>query len=198
MENEKDVEVIDAEEVKDDKPKVDLEKLQQESHSDRIKLSQKGVLSLRYQMIAEFAARGYPPAVIARELKISLKRTYLILRKSTLVHEEIRRIVSEKFSEAEKMLGYLFVKALSKIDVDMESADDEKRDKAIDRVLKIYSNARSGREQPTSITQFFDTGGGNVIQDIDALIIQKRRERGLEPPLVESKEKFDEKDEDAE
>ncbi len=172
-----------------DKPQFDIEKVEQDTPSERVKLSKKGVLSLRHQMIAEFASRGYPPAVIARELKISVKRVYLILRTNTLVHNEIRRIVSEKFSEAEKMLGYLFVKALSKIDVDMESADDDKRDKAIDRVLKIYSGARAGGEQPTSINQFFNTGGGNVnIQDIDALIIQKRRDRGLEPPLIENKD----------
>jgi hypothetical protein len=172
-------EVIEGE-VIDDKPKFDVEKVEQDSLSDRIRLSKKGVLSLRHQLIAEFASRGYPPAIIAKELKISLKRTYLILRKNTLVHKEIKRIVSEKFSEAEKMLGYLFVKALSKIDVDMESADLSQRDKAIDRVLKMYSNAKSGRGDQSTINQFFDTGGGNVIQDIDALIIEKRRERGLE------------------
>lgn len=174
-------------EIGGDKPQFDIEKSEQDSHGDRVKLGRKGVLSLRHQLIAEFASRGYPPSVIAKELKISLKRTYLILRTSTLVHEEIRRIVSEKFSEAEKMLGYLFVKALSKIDADMESEDAVQRDKAIDRVLKMYSNAKAGREQPASITQFFNTGGGNVTQDIDALIIQKRRDRGLEPPLIEYK-----------
>jgi hypothetical protein len=30
-------------------------------------------------------------------------------------------------------------------------------------------------------------GGGDVVQDIDALILQKRRDRGLEPPLIEKK-----------
>ncbi len=172
------------EEIEDeDKPQVDIEKVSQDTPSDRIKLSQKGVLSLRHQMIAEYASRGYPPAVIARELRLSLKRVYLILRTNTLVHEEIRRIVSEKFSESEKMLGYLFVKALGKIDADMESADPIQRDKAIDRVLKIYSGARAGGDQPTSVTQFFTAGGSVNIQDIDALIIEKRRQRGLEPPL---------------
>ncbi len=190
--NEEIIEVeADEIEIDEDKPRFDVEKVDQDSHSDRIKLGKKGVLSLKHQLIAEFASRGYPPAIIAKELKISLKRTYLILRKNILVHQEIKRIVSEKFSEAEKMLGYLFVKALSKIDADMESADSTQRDKAIDRVLKMYSNARSGGEQPTSINQFFNTGGGNVIQDIDALIIQKRRERGLEPPLVENKNEED-------
>ena len=183
-------EIVEGEiiEEDEDKPQFDIEKVEQDSHSDRVKLSQKGVLSLRHRLIAEFASRGYPPAIIAKELKISLRRTYLILRKNTLVHDEIRRIVSEKFSEAEKMLGYLFVKALSKIDADMESADFAQRDKAIDRVLKMYSNARAGGDKPTSINQFFNTGGGNVIQDIDALIIQKRRERGLELPPGKEKE----------
>jgi DNA-binding CsgD family transcriptional regulator len=183
----------DEEEIEEDKPQLDIEKVEQDTLGDRVKLSKKGVLSLRHQMIAEYASRGYPPVVIARELKISVKRVYLILRTNTLVHNEIRRIVSEKFSETEKMLGYLFVKALSKIDVDMESADLIQRDKAIDRVLKIYSGARAGGEQPTNINQFFTSGGNVNIQDIDALIIQKRRERGLEPPLIEGK---DEKEKD--
>jgi len=69
----------------------------------------------------------------------------------------------------------------------MESADSEPRDKAIDRVIKMYGNLRAGGAQPANINQFFNMGSGDVIQDIDALILQKRRERGLEPKLIEDK-----------
>ncbi|OGM09287.1 hypothetical protein A2Z67_05090 [Candidatus Woesebacteria bacterium RBG_13_36_22] len=180
-------EIDEAEAEIDEDKHQDIENAEQD-HSNRIKLGRKGVLSLRYQMIAEYASRGYPPGIIARDLRINVKRVYHILRTNKLVHEEIRRIISERFSESEKMLGYLFIKALSKIDFDMESANIEQRDKAIDRVIKMYGNMKAGGLQPTNINQFFNMGGGDVVQDIDALILQKRRDRGLEPPLIEKKD----------
>jgi hypothetical protein len=165
-------------------PPMPLEsRLEAETRGDRVKLKKKGVIPLRYHMIAEFAANAYPPSLIAKEMRMPVKRIYQILATNTQVHEEIQAILDRRLAESERMIGHLFVKALTKLDVDMESSDKDQRNKAIDKVISIYRDAK-GKGKEGGVNQFFDMGGGNVttIQDIDALIIAKRRERGLEPP----------------
>jgi hypothetical protein len=143
----------------------------------------KGKLPLKYKMIAEYAARGYPVKLIASMLNIKEGTVYRILESSQEVWGEINRIVGEIFSEGDRLLANLYKKALVKLDSEMESPDAERRDKAIDKVLKCYGYNRDKEDpdkRPPIIAQFFGAGStGPMVEDFDDMVKRKRKERGL-------------------
>ena len=69
-----------------------------------------------------------------------------------------------------------------KLDAHLENPNPDIRDKAIDKILKCYEYNRDKCEDGGIVARLLVGDQKNpTTLDIDALIIQKRRERGLEP-----------------
>lgn len=134
-------------------------------------------------MLAEYAARGYPVKLIASMIGVKEAAVYRILETRPEVWVEINRIVGEIFGEGDRLLANLYKKALVKLDAEMESESPERRDKAIDKVLKCYGYNRDKEDpdkRPPILAQFISTGGaGPIVEDFDEMVKRKRRERGL-------------------
>ena len=149
----------------------------------------KGKIDPKHVKIAVLRWEGYSVKEISKKVEMSEDRIYhLLADEDSSVITEIRRISNEAAEASNRLLSHLFRKALNKLDCMLESGDDETKFRAIDRIIKIFSTM-VGKNGP-SIQQNF---GFQVKQeqntppyDIDRLIIEKRRERGLEPPLPES------------
>jgi hypothetical protein len=136
----------------------------------------KGKLSLRYRLIAEHAARGYPIEIIASKVNLTETTVYRILNENAQVWAEVNRIIENIFSEGDRILAGLYRKAMVKLDEQLEDPDVNIRDKAIEKILKCYGFKG---EQP-SILQFIGGGKGPTgVETIDDIIIRKRKERGL-------------------
>ena len=73
------------------------------------------------------------------------------------------------------------MKVLAKLDEDLSSDDPEVRGRAIDQVIKVYLT-RTGKYGNPTIAQYINVNGQgktDFLTNIDELIIQKRKERGL-------------------
>lgn len=147
-----------------------------------------GSIKILYRRIAELAARGYSAEQIAREVNRSVMRVRMILDKPE-IYEEIKNIVKERFEEGDRLLSYLYKKALKELDVALDSDNFEIKDRAIEKVLKMMGYGKTP-EGGVRVFQFFGQGSNKgFIESIDDLILQKRKERGLlEYDNIESKE----------
>jgi hypothetical protein len=149
----------------------------------------KGKIDPRHVKIAVLKCEGYSVKEISKKVGISEDRIYhLLADENSTVYTEIRRISNEVAEASNRHFSHLFRKVLQKLDIMLESGDDETIFRAIDRTLKIFSTMVS--KNGPSVQQNF---GIQVKQeqntppfDINEAILQKRRERGLEPPLQES------------
>lgn len=149
----------------------------------------KGKVDAKYKMIADLICQGDSPKDVSEKMKMSKDRIYHLLNdKNSPVKAEITRILTERFEANDRRLIDLYTKALQKLDEMLSSSDEEKQLPAIDRIIKIYST-RSGKNGSPIIQQNFALSEEEIMkiipQYIDKLIIAKRRERGLEPPLQE-------------
>ena len=140
----------------------------------------KGKLSLKYRTIAEYAARGYSVELIAERIGITKGKVYNILETNELVWEEINRILTNIFADGDRMIANLRIKALKKLDDQLDSLNGDLRDKAIEKILKCSDYSKG--DLKGAVIQFFGPGGkseASGIQSIDDIILQKRKERGL-------------------
>lgn len=146
--------------------------------SSPIKKIGTGAKAVKMKKLAELMARGWNVPQIAKELQLSTQHVYRLLNRPE-VCSEVNEIVSEKFKDGDRLLSFLYKKAMIKLDEDMESSIPEIRQEAIEKVLKCVGYPKS--KDGLTINQQINTGGGNVglIQDIDSIILQKRKERGL-------------------
>lgn len=159
----------------------------------------KGKLSLRYKTIAQFAARGYPVDVIAKQVNMTSKAVYRIIEKNELVWEEMNNIIKSIFSESDRVLASLFHQALLKLSGRMN--DPKTEQDALEKVLSCYGKRTSGSDKPPIIQQFFQGGGqgqGPMIESIDEVILKRRKERGLDVPKKEEVEVVPDADPDDE
>lgn len=149
----------------------------------------KGKLSIKYRTVAEYAARGYPVEIISKMSGVKVTTVYALLEKNELVWEEINRILAGIFSEGDRILANLYIKALYKLDDQLSSTNPEIYGKAVEKIVKMYGDrAGSKSGEKPSILQFFGSVGGRpeigqgplIEGGIDQLILKKRKERGLE------------------
>lgn len=139
----------------------------------------KGKTKAKHKMIAELIAHGFPVKEVAKRVHLSESQIYHLLSdKDSFVNKEISRIISELFDENDLHLIDLYNKALGKLDNLLSTSDEKKQLQAIDRIIKIFL-ARSAKN-PVSIQQYFgvDSPKEEVI-DIDQMILQMRKDRGL-------------------
>jgi len=136
--------------------------------------------------IAEMAARGWTPEEIAKEVHRSRERVYLIL-KTEEVWDYMKGIIRDTFSEGDRILVLLYKKAMKGLDDDLQSSDPDVRKVARDQVLKTVLSKigalTEGEKTQVNLFQFMGGGkegsGQSLIQSMDDIILQKRKERGL-------------------
>jgi hypothetical protein len=157
----------------------------------------RGKLSIKYRKIAEMASRGWSVSLIAKEVGLTENRVYVILKENDQVWEYINQIIKDTFSEGDRILAALYKKAMIGIDEDLSSGDADVRIKTREQILKLWSSlSKAGEEgsgpQFNLIQQFFSGGKGTgIVQSMDEIILQKRKERGLltqEEPKQEDEE----------
>jgi transcriptional regulator with XRE-family HTH domain len=128
-------------------------------------------------------ARGFRVKYVAKKLNITESRIYHLLNdKNSPVNAEINRILNDLFATTDRRLMILYDKALQKLDDMLSSSDEEKQYRAMDRIIKMFF----GRTAKNAIIQQYFCAhplSQQLGSDIDALIMQKRRDRGLEPPV---------------
>ena len=156
-------------------------------------------------MIAERAARGWSPEQIAeaKEVNLTRDRVYNILKRED-VWEEVKWIIRDTFSEGDRMLASLYKRSLQTLDDDLNSIHPDVRASARADVLKLTREkvVQMGEdgEKPRSVSfiqQIFTGSEGegskrrssNLIHSMDDVILQKRKERGLDPIGDDSNEK---------
>ena len=149
----------------------------------------KGKVDARYKMIADLICQGGSTKDVSEKMKMPKDRIYhLLADKNSPVNVEIRRILTERREANDRRQMDLYTKALQKLDEMLSSSDEEKQLQAIDRIIKIYFT-RVDKNAPV-IQQNFGLSEEEkkkiFLQYADEMIIEKRRERGLEPPLQES------------
>ncbi|MGZ6202890.1 MAG: hypothetical protein ACXWM6_15380, partial [Thermodesulfobacteriota bacterium] len=156
-----------------------------------------GIAEIRQKTIGKMIAKGLPVKYVAKKLHMSESRIYHLLSdKESIVNAEINRILGQIFTATDRYLVKLFNKTLENLDTMLSGRDKEKQFRAMDRIIKIYM-ARSAKNGVT-VKQYFgiESPGGErefTLQDyiklgkkyVDNLIIEKRRQRGLEPPASE-------------
>jgi hypothetical protein len=140
----------------------------------------RGSLSIRYRRIAEMAARGWSPEEIAKEVKLRQDTVYEIL-KTDEVWEYVKEVIKDIFSEGDRILAFLYKKSLKGLDDDLLSDNADVRKSAREQVLKFLVRDGGEKSHISFIQQVYNTKGGesSVIESIDDLILQKRKERGL-------------------
>ena len=156
-----------------------------------------GITEIRQRTIGRMIAEGLRVKYVAKKLQMSESRIrHLLSDKESIVNAEINRLLEEVFTANDRYLVRLFNKTLENLDTMLSSPDKEKQFRAMDRIIKIYM-ARSAKNGVT-VKQYFglEPPGGErefTLQDyikfgekyVDQLIIEKRRQRGLEPPALE-------------
>ena len=186
---------------------IDLEETKEGNFSSDllpavVEKKRKGILSVRYRKIASLAVRGWSPVEIGREMGLRPERVTVILERDDVwqfVIEEIRGL----FSEGDRMIASLYKKAMVTLDEDLSSADPNIRKAAREQVLRLWGYGKNqpqdGERPNVSIVQQFLGGaeGGSkpLIQSMDEIILQKRKERGLK---TETEMKGDENEESIE
>ena len=145
----------------------------------------KGRIQARHLRVATLVARGFPISFVAKETGLSESRVYhLLADPNSFVNQEVHRILNELFASNDRTLLNIYHKVRVKLDEDLSSNDPEVRGRAVDQVIKVYMT-RTGKNGNPKIAQYINVSGqGNTdfIANIDEVIIQKRKERGL--PLI--------------
>jgi hypothetical protein len=164
-------------------PQIDYEEAQP------LKKKKRGAISLKYQKLAEMAARSFPVEIIAKELGMKEKNVYKLIEDNEEVWTEIQRIIASIFAEGDRMLASLRTKALIKLDEQLESPNPDLKDKAIDKILKLQPNYGGSIKEGDRTAIFIGTGGrsgdsGVGMESVDDLILRMRRERGLPMPQL--------------
>lgn len=153
------------------------------------KPEKKGRMSLRYKTIANYAARGYSIEIIAKAVNMTPNTVYRIIENNEMVWEEMNRILKSIFSEGDRILANLYLKALYKLDARLSHPSTE--EDAIKKIMETFGKRTGGSgDKPAVIQQFFQGGQGGtgtplVEGSIDDIIIKKRKERGLTIPTIE-------------
>jgi hypothetical protein len=142
----------------------------------------KGRIQARHLKVATLVARGFPISFVAKEAGLSETRIYhLLADPDSFVNQEVHRILNDLFASNDRMLLNIYLKVLVKLDEDLSSDDPEVRGRAIDQVIKVYMT-RTGKSGNPTIAQYINVSGQGTTDfpaNIDELIIQKRKERGL-------------------
>ena len=142
----------------------------------------KGRIQVRYLKVAALIARGFPISFVAKEAGLSETRIYhLLADPDSFVNQEVHRILNELFASNDRTLLNLYLKVLVKLDEDLSSDDSDVRSKAIDQVIKVYLT-RTGKSGNPTIAQYINVSGQGTtdcLTNIDQLVIQRRKERGL-------------------
>lgn len=166
-----------------------------------VEKKRKGILSVRYRKIASLAVRGWSPTEIGKEMGIRPERVTVILERDDVwqfVIEEIRGL----FSEGDRMVASLYKKAMVTLDEDLSSPDANVRRAAREQILRLWGYGKNqpqdGERPNVSIVQQFLGGseGGSkpLIQSMDEIILQKRKERGLKTEKIGGEEEENEGD----
>jgi hypothetical protein len=157
----------------------------------------KGKTAVVYLRLANMAIRGYSTNQIADELGLDEHRVTKLLKDNKQIWDYIQRHLEATFSEGDRILAYLYKKAMMSLDDELSSGSADVRQKAREQVfdmLKIMGMGRTNDKEgevhdnrSVIFNQFF---GGNKspisgkIQSMDDLILMKRKERGLETKLL--------------
>jgi hypothetical protein len=146
------------------------------------KLKKRGAISLKHRMIAEMAARSYPISVIAQELHMKQSTVYNLLEKNEVIWDEINKAITAMFAEGDRILANLRLKALVKLDEQLNSSDAGISASAVSKILKITD----GKEGGDKTAIFIGAGGKSDqgIESVDTMILRMRKERGLPIPEV--------------
>jgi hypothetical protein len=157
------------------------------------KLKKRGAISLKHRMIAEMAARSYPIAVIAQELHMKQSTVYRLLESNEDIWDEINKVIASMFAEGDRILAHLRLKALVKLDEQLNSPNESISERAINKILRITDSKPPAEGSKTAI--FIGQGGRSDqgIESVDEMIIRMRKERGLPMPKGLLPEKKDEK-----
>jgi len=155
-------------------------------------------LSVKYRLIAEKAARGFNPEMIAKDNNLSVAQVYKALKKDE-VWEHIAEIIKEIFSEGDRLLANLFKKGLISLDTDLISDDPDVRKNTREQLFKLWGYSKGGESEGGThhniIQQFFQAkGSGGVVKSMDEIILEKRKERGLSIPKQIENKRGDEED----
>jgi hypothetical protein len=154
-----------------------------------------GTTEIRQKNIGRMIAQGFPVKYVAKKLNMSESRIYHLLSdKESIVNAEINQILGQLFTGNDRHMVKLFNQTLEKLQTMLSSKNEEEQLRAMDRIIKIYM-ARSSKNGVT-VQQYFglEPPGQKefTIDDyikfgkkMNELIMQKRRERGLEPPAPE-------------
>jgi hypothetical protein len=174
--------------------------------------AKRGKMAVQYLKIAQMAVRGFSMEQIADEVKVPVARVSKLLRTNNQIWDFISRAIQETFSEGDRILAYLYKKSMMSLDDELSSPSPDIRQKARSQIFEMLkamqmtrgSAEEGGGQDNRSIifNQFFGSSkvaSGSKIKSMDDLILQKRRERGLETEaeLVQSEEEIVE-DEDEE
>ncbi len=156
----------------------------------KIPKKRKGFLSVKYRKIASLAVRGWSPTEIANEVGVKPERISLILERDDVweyVLDEIRGL----FSEGDRILSSLYKKTMISLDEDLSSKDPNVRKSAREQVLRLCGkNQSSDGSNVSLVQQFFGGGEGSkpLIQSMDEIILQKRKERGLKTEVKDGED----------
>jgi hypothetical protein len=143
-------------------------------------------LSSLYRRIAELSARGWSHQEISEEVGRTQSRISQILTRDD-VWDYVTSIIRSTFSEGDRILSTLYKKTMVGLDQDVSSPDPDIRKNAREQVLKVWGYGRdkslSDEDKPrvSLVQQFFGSGSGQkTIQTMDDVILQSRKERGLD------------------
>ena len=157
----------------------------------------KGKTAVVYLRLANMAIRGYSTQQIADELDIDEHRVTKLLKENKQIWDYIQRHLEATFSEGDRILAYLYKKAMMSLDDELSSQSADVRQKAREQIfnmLKIMGMGRTNDKEgevhdnrSIIFNQFF--GGtkspiSGKIHSMDDLILMKRKERGLETKLL--------------
>lgn len=141
----------------------------------------RGKLAVKYRQVAELAARGWSVNQIGKQVGVRPERVSIILEKDE-VWEYVLEIIKNLFSEGDRILASLYKKALEGLDMDLSNPSPEIRRQAREQV-RIWCMGKSqekGGPVVGIVQQFFGAGNGkSIVQSMDEIILQKRKERGL-------------------
>lgn len=142
-----------------------------------------GRIKTKHKRVAFLLAMGYPVPIVAKETGLSESRIYHLLSDSdSFVNSEINRILNETLRTRDLLLGNLYYNILRHLDMMLESSDVKERDEAIDQIINLVMGKRTRSGHPI-ISQYFGVqpqGKQGSPESIDALIIQKSKERVLQ------------------
>jgi len=170
---------INAEIVEEEQPQVPIP-VEEKAVEVPALSRKKKKLTLKHKLIAEFAARCYPPDLIAKQVGLKVSTIYQLLDKNEEIWEEIDRVIKEIFSEGDRMLANLRLNALKRLDDHISDTNKDVSLQAIEKVLKCYDYSK-GEGPKQAVMNFYGVKGQSQlgIESVDDFILKRRKERGL-------------------